>query len=163
MAQEENKNEEEKKTKKKDPYFKPVILGGLTITFLSIVFAPGIFIWSVLGGYVAVRLSYKFTKEVVNLKESLLLGLFSGLVGSTCLNLMTAISFRSPENKRMLIQTLEKNWPQDVGALPNFAEMLPSVFFATCLILVVITIVFALIGSYIGLLLCRRSAKKKSV
>ena len=68
----------------KDPYLKPVIFSGLLITLLTIIFAPGIFLWAIVGGYVAVRISNKFTKETpqcgVSTTDALLVGLFSGKI-----------------------------------------------------------------------------------
>ena len=143
----------------KDPYLKPVIFGGLFITILSIIFAPGIFLWASVGGYITVRIAFKVTKEAINHIEGILLGLFSGLIGGTLLDVLTLISFNAPENRRLIIRTLEKNWPKDVQ-LPNLTEMLPAVFTTTCIIIIAISIVFSILGSYIGILICQR--KKKS-
>ena len=142
----------------KDPYLKPVIFGGLFITILSIIFAPGIFLWASIGGYITVRLAFKITKDVISNIESLLLGLFSGLVGGTSLDILTLISFNTPENKRLLIRTLEKNWPHDLQ-IPNFNEILPSVFITTCLLIIIICVVFSTLGSYIGSIISKKKRK----
>lgn len=157
---EEQKEENEKLIK--DPYLKPVILGGLTIAFLSLVFAPGIFIWAVIGGYVTVRLSYKLTKEIASIRDSLLLGIFSGVVGATCVNLLTIMSFNNPENHRTLIKTLERSWPKDMYPLPDFNEILPSIFFTACILITVVSVIFSMLGSYTGLLLTKKKSKEGS-
>ncbi len=145
----------------KDPYLKPVILGGLFITLLSVIFAPGIFLWALVGGYITVRLAFKVTKEAVKLLDGLLLGLFAGLVGGTSLDILTLISFNSSENKQLLIRTLQKNWPKDVQ-IPNFNDILPTVFITTCFIIIIISITFSTIGSYIGVLLSQKNKKNEA-
>lgn len=151
----ENTRQEEN-LKKKDPYLKPVILSGLFITFLSIIFAPGVFLWAAIGGYIAVRLSEKITKETINYTEGILLGAFSGLISGACLDILTLISFKSPENKRLLMKTLEKSWPQDTQLPTNLSDMLPSIFITTCIFIVIISVLFAILGSYIGILISKR-------
>ena len=47
----------------KDPFLKPVILGALLTALLSLIFALGIILWAIIGGYVAVRLAYKLGKS----------------------------------------------------------------------------------------------------
>lgn len=141
----------------KDPYLRPVIFGGLFITFLSIIFSLGIFLWAVIGGYIAVRLASKITKELISLTESLILGMLSGVVGGTCLDVLTVISFKDPDNKRSLIRTLESNWPKDIP-LPNFNANLSSIFFTTCIFIILITTIFAIIGGYLALYVSKRKA-----
>ena len=153
----------QEETKRKDPYLKPVILGGLFIALLSIVFAPGIFLWAGVGGYITVRLAIKITKEMLTINEGLLLGLLSGLLGGACLDILTMISFKTPENQRLLIRTLEKNWPQDIQLPPNFNEILPTIFLTTCAFIVLISVMFAVLGSYIGILISKRSKKANSI
>jgi len=157
---EERENKKEKNTLTKDPFFKPVILGGLTLACLSFIFAPAIFIWATLGGYVAVRLTYKTTKEVISLFDTLLVGLFTGIVGATFINLVTVISFNNGEKRRLLIETLEKNWPSDMASIPNFSDVLPSIFFTASIFVVLISIAFALLGAYIGLQLTKKKLKQ---
>lgn len=146
----------------KDPYFKPVVFCGLMMTLLSIVFAPGIFLWAIVAGYIAVRLSYKLTKELITLTDSLLLGLFSGLVGGTLLNILAILSFKNPDNKKVLISTLKKNWPPDMQPMPEFSELLPSIFLSTCLIIIVVCVVFCVIGTFIGYITTKRKASKET-
>ncbi|MBI3590023.1 MAG: hypothetical protein HY094_01430 [Candidatus Melainabacteria bacterium] len=143
----------------KDPYLKPVIFGGLFITMLSVVFAPGIFLWAIVGGYITVRLAKKLTKETIPLLEGLLLGLFSGVIGGTCLDVLTVISFKSPENQQLLIRTLEKNWPREIHPPANFHDILPSIFVTTCIFVVLISILFASIGGYIGTVISKQTKK----
>lgn len=145
----------------KDPYLKPVILGGLFITLLSVIFAPGIFLWASIGGYIAVRLAFKVTKEVIKLLDGLLLGLFTGLVGGTSLDILTLVSFNSAENKQLLIRTLKKNWPKDVQ-IPNFNEILPTVFITTCFIIIIVSLIFSTLGAYIGVLLSQKKKKTEA-
>jgi len=145
----------------KDPYLKPVILGGLFITLLSVIFAPGIFLWASIGGYITVRLAFKVTKEVVKLLDGLLLGLFTGIIGGTSLDILTLISFNTSENKQLLVKTLKKNWPKDVQ-IPNFNEILPTVFITTCFIIIIISIVFSTLGGYIGVLLSQKKKKTEA-
>lgn len=142
----------------KDPFLKPVILGGLFIALLSVIFAPGIFLWALIGGYITVRISSKITKEVFSLVDILLLGTLSGIIGGTCLDVITTLSFKTPENRHSLILTLEKNWPKDMP-VPNFNDILPSIFLTTCIFIVVISIVFAIIGAFIG----RYISEKKAI
>ena len=143
----------------KDPYLKPVIFGGIFITLLSIIFAPGIFLWAGIGGYIAVRLANKITKEIIPVRDGLLMGLFSGIVGGSCLDILTLLSFKSPDNQRLLIRTLEKNWPKEI-AVPNFIEILPTVFITTCIFIIVISIIFGILGGYIGSVISKRTTKK---
>lgn len=143
----------------KDPYLRPVIIGGLFITMLSTIFAPGIFLWSILGGYLTVRLTSKVTKELFSKIDVLLLGIFTGIVGGTSIDILTAIAFKTTENQRLLIRTIEKNWPKDIS-LPNLKEMLPSIFITTCIFIIVISVIFAIIGAYIGMFI---SKKKKQI
>lgn len=142
----------------KDPYLKPVLFGGLTTALLSIVFAPGIFLWSIIGGYVAVRLAYKLTKEIASTMDSLLLGLFSGIIGATCLNLATIISFNNTDNQRILIRTLEKNWPRDIP-IPELSDLLPKILLITSILVVIVAVLFSIIGSYVGLFLTKKKKK----
>ena len=155
MTKETLKN---KKKVFKDPYLKPVIFGGLTTTLLSIIFAPGIFLWSIIGGYVAVRLTNKLTKEIVSTVDSLLLGLFSGIIGASCLNLVTVISFNNADNQRILIRTLEKNWPKDIP-IPEISNLLPKILLITSILIVIVAVLFSIIGSYIGLFLTKNKKK----
>jgi len=90
-----------------------------------------------------------------------LLGLFAGLVGGTSLDILTLISFNSSENKQLLIRTLQKNWPKDVQ-IPNFNDILPTVFITTCFIIIIISITFSTIGSYIGVLLSQKNKKNEA-
>ncbi len=145
----------------KDPYLKPVILGGLFITLLTVIFAPAIFLWSIIGGYITLRLAVKITKEVISIMDGLLLGLFSGLVGSTCINILTIISFNSPDNKRMLLRILEKNLPKDMQ-IQNINDMLPSIFITTCILIAIISVIFAVLGSYIGFLVSKNTKKTEN-
>ena len=142
----------------KDPYLKPVIFGGLFISLLSVVFAPGIFLWALIGGYLTIRVANKITKEALSLIDILLLGTFSGTIGGTCLDVITTLSFKTPENRHSLILTLEKNWPKNI-AVPDFNEMLPSIFLTTCVFIIIISIVFAVIGAFIG----RYISEKKAI
>ena len=149
----------------KDPYFKPVIFSGLLITVLSIVFAPAIFLWALVGGYLAVRLAIKTAKHsAISVPDGAFLGLFSGLIGGACLDIITVISFNSFENRRLLIKTLEKNWPHDVQPLTNnIAEMLPAILTTTCLLVVVISTIFAILGAILGVVISRRRDKTHGV
>ena len=142
----------------KDPYLKPVIFGGIFITLLTVIFAPGIFLWAIVGGYITVRIAKKITKEIISILDGLLLGLFSGILGGTCIDLLAILSFKVPENQRILIRTLEKNWPKDM-AIPNFNELLPSIFLTTSIFVILITIIFATIGGYIGILISKKKEK----
>ncbi len=143
----------------KDPYLKPVIFGGLLIAMLSVVFVPAIFLWAIAGGYVTVRLANKITKQIGSISDGLFLGLFSGIIGGTFLDILTLISFRSSDNQQMLIRTLEKNWPKEAGSIPNFLELLPALFLTTSIFVIVITVLFAALGGYIGILISRRKKK----
>ena len=143
----------------KDPYLKPVIFGGLLITILSIIFAPAIFLWAIIGGYVTVRIANKITKEIVSIYDGLFLGLFSGIIGGACLDILTFISFRSSDNQRVLIRTLEKNWPKEAPPISNISELLPALFLTTSILVIIITVLFAVIGSYCGILISRRKNK----
>ena len=145
----------------KDPYLKPVIFSGLLITLLTIIFAPGIFLWAIVGGYVAVKLSYKLIKEIISIKDSLLLGLFSGIIGGTCLNLLSILTFNDPHNQKILISTLKNHWPNEL-AVPDFYQMLPSIFFITCILIVLISVVFSVLGSYFGFVMSKHDKKIKS-
>ena len=144
----------------KDPYLKPVIFGGLLITMLSVIFAPAIFLWAIIGGYVAVRIANKITKESISLIDSLFLGFFSGIIGGTSLDILTLLSFKSPDNQRLLIRTLEKNWPKEISSMPNFPEILPALFLTTSVFIIFITVLFAVIGSYGGVLISRRKKSR---
>ena len=143
----------------KDPFLKPVILSALLTAILSLIFALGIILWAIIGGYVAVRLAYKTTKETITLIDGLLLGLFSGIIGATCLDILTILSFSSHDNQNMLIRAMEKNWPKDMQ-IPDFNAMLPSIFFTTCMIIFLTTVVSSVLGSYIGILLSRKKGKQ---
>ena len=144
----------------KDPFLKPVILSALLTVLLSLIFALGLILWAIIGGYVAVRLAYKTTKETISLIDCLLLGLFSGIVGATCLDMLTIVSFSSHDNQALLIRTMEKNWPKDIQA-PDFNTMLPSIFFTTCVIIFLITVASSVLGSYIGIFLSKKKDKRK--
>ena len=139
----------------KDPYLKPVIFGGLLITMLSVIFAPAIFLWAIIGGYVTVRIANKITKEIVPIRDGIFLGLFSGIIGGACLDILTLISFKSSDNQRLLIRTLEKNWPKEMTQMPNLSELLPALFLTTSIFVIVITVLFAVIGGYGGVLISR--------
>ena len=143
----------------KDPYLKPVIFGGLLITSLSIIFIPAIFLWAVIGGYVAVRLANKITKELMSTVDALFLGLFSGIIGGTCLDIFTFISFRSSDNQGLLIKTLEKNWPKEAAPMPNLVELLPALFLTTSIFVIIVTVMFSFVGAYAGILVSRRKNK----
>ena len=143
----------------KDPFLKPVILSALLTAILSLIFALGIILWAIIGGYVAVRLAYKTTKETITLIDGLLLGLFSGIIGATCLDMLTVLSFSSHDNQNLLIRTMEKNWPKDMQ-IPDFNAMLPSIFFTTCMIIFLTTVVSSVLGSYIGILLSRKKGNQ---
>lgn len=144
----------------KDPYLKPVIFGGLVVAVLSLIFAPGIFLWAALGGYVAIRLSYKLTKEIISIWDGILIGTFSGLIGGACLDIFTIISFRDSDNKRSLIRALEKSWPKDIP-VPDLTEILPSLFITTCILIILISVIFSIIGAYLGTVITKKKASKK--
>ena len=145
-----------------DPYLKPVILGGILIAILSIIFAPGIFIWAGIGGYITTRLVFKMTKETIKYTEGLLLGLMSGLLSCTLLDIFTVISFKSPENERIIMRLLEKNLPKDVSMPQDLSQIFPSVMFTTCLIIIIICALFAIIGGYIGVLISNKTKTNKN-
>lgn len=142
-----------------DPFLKPVILGGLLISVLSIIFAPGIFLWAIVGGYITVRLSSKFTQETISKIDVLLLGLFSGIIGGTSLDMITALSFRSPENRQSLIRIIEKSWPKELSPISNLQELLPSLFFSTCIFIIFVTVLFSIVGAFIGLFISKKAKK----
>ncbi len=143
----------------KDPYLKPVILGGLLTTILSTIFAPAIFLWAIIGGYTSVRVANKLTKTIATTLDSVFLGLFSGIIGGTCLDIITFVSIKSPENKQLLIDTLVKNWPKNVPPIDDIQTLLPSLFITTSLLVIVITVVFSILGSLAGLLISNKKDK----
>lgn len=145
----------------KDPFFKPVILGGLLIALLSIIFAPGIFLWAAIGGYITVRLARKITKESLLFFDVLLLGVFSGIIGGALLDVITSFSFKSPENQRNIISILERNWPKEIS-YPNFNEILPSVFLMSCMFIILISILFSTIGAYVGMFVNKKTNQIKN-
>jgi len=112
-------------------------------------------LWAIIGGYITVRLANKLTKEFVSLGDSLLLGISSGIVGGTCLNILTVLSFNDQENKRFLIATLKNNWPKD-HPIPDFSNNLASIFFITCIFIILVTIAFSVLGGYLALLISKR-------
>ncbi len=134
-----------------DPYLKPVIFGGLLISILSVICPLGIFIWSGVGGYVAAKLVHRVTKELLLLTDSLLVGLFVGIVSGTSLDVLAIVSFSSDDNKQTLVRMLKKNWPKDVKPIPDLNEMLPAVFLTTSVFILLITILFSIIGSLVGM------------
>lgn len=140
----------ESEKKLDDPYLKPIIFSGLFIALLSVVCPLGIFIWAAVGGYIGVKLAHKAIKEVLSLGDSLLIGLFSGIVSGTCLDVLAVISFLSQENKQTLLRMLKKNWPKDVKPMPDLNEILPTVFLTTSIFILLITVVFAVIGAAVG-------------
>ena len=144
----------------KDPYLKPVILGGLFITLLSIVFVPGIFLWAAIGGYITVRLARKITKESPTLFDVLLLGAFPGVIGGALLDVITAFSFKSFENQRSIISVLEHNWPKEIP-YPNFNEILPSVFLMSYLFIILTSVFFSTIGAYISIFIIKKTNQIK--
>ena len=146
-----------------DPYLKPVIFGGLLITMLSVIFAPAIFLWAIIGGYIAVRVANNIIKEIISVSDGIFLGLFSGIIGGTCIDILTLVSFRSSENQHMLIRTLEKNWPKEASPMPNLPEILPTLFLVTGIFVIIIAILFAVIGGYCGVLISRRKNKIKKI
>jgi len=145
----------------KDPYLKPVIFGGLFITLLTIVFALGMFLWAIVGGYIAVRIATKTTKEIMTFTDSLLIGLLTGIVGSICIDLLMVTSFSSADNQKSLIRILEKNWPKDVQPVPNLSEILPTVFITSSILVLFIGIFFSVIGACIGLYITSKKTKQK--
>jgi MFS family permease len=144
----------------KDPYLKPVIFGGLFIALLTIVFALGLFLWAIVGGYVAVRIATKTTKEIMTFTDSVLIGLFTGIVGSVCIDLLMVISFSSVDNQKSLIRVLEKNWPKDVQPIPNLNEILPTVFITSSVLVIFIGIFFSVIGACIAMFITNKKNKK---
>ena len=136
--------------KNNDPYLKPIIFSGLFIALLSIVCPLGIFLWAAIGGYIGVKLAYKVVNEVISISDSLLIGLFAGIVSGTSLDVLAVISFLSQDNKQTLLRMLKKNWPKDVKPLPDLNEILPTVFLTTSIFILLITIVFAVIGAAVG-------------
>lgn len=144
----------------KDPYLKPVILGGIFITLLSIIFAPGIFLWASIGGYITVRLAFKITKELITTKEGLLLGTMAGLIGGASLDIFTMISFKTSENQRILTRALERSLPKDFNPVLNINEILPSILLTTSVLIILISVLFALLGSYIGVLISKKGSKE---
>ena len=147
----------------KDPYLKPVIIGGLVITILSIVCVPGIFLWAPIGGYITVRISNRTIKDLISFCDAILLGLFSGIIGSTCLDIITVISFYDFDNRRDLIRMLEKNWPKEMYPIPNFSELLPSIFLTTCLLIIIITVALSILGALIGRFITKQKTNKPIV
>lgn len=143
----------------KDPYLKPVIFGGIIIAILSLIFAPGIVLWAALGGYIAVRLSYKSIKEIISIFDGILIGALSGLIGGGCLDVLTIITFKDPDNKGSLIRALERSWPKDLS-VPNLKEMLPSIFITTCILILLISVIFSIIGGYVGTFVTKKVTKK---
>lgn len=135
----------------KDPYLKPIVFAGLLISILSIICPLGIFIWSGVGGYIAIKLAHRTTKELLVLTDSLLIGLFAGVVSGTSLDVLAVVSFLSDDNKQTLLRMLKKNWPKDVKPMPDLNEILPTVFLTTSIFILLITIVFSVIGSLIGM------------
>ena len=144
----------------KDPYLKPVIFGGLFIILLSLVFALGIFLWAILGGYLAVRIAGKITKDTISIMDGILLGIFTGALGGCGLTVITTASFRDYDNQQLLIRTLEKNWPKEMYPIPGFKEMLPSIFLTTCALIILITVLFGFIGGIAGVIIGKKINKK---
>ena len=144
----------------KDPYLKPVVFGGLFIILLSLVFALGIFLWAILGGYLAVRVASKITKNTISIIDGVLLGIFTGMLGGCGLTVITTASFRDYDNQQLLIRTLEKNWPKEMYPIPGFKEMLPSIFLTTCALIILITVLFGFIGGIAGVIIGKKINKK---
>lgn len=142
----------------KDPYLKPIVFSGLLITVLSLIFILGIFLWSIIGGYVAVRFASKITKELISFTDGILIGLFTGILGGTCLDLLTMISFYDGDSRQSLIRTLERNWPKDIS-MPDINQSLNTLLLFSCLIIVLISVTFSVLGSYIAVLM----SKKKNI
>ncbi len=134
----------------KDPYLKPVIFSGLFVTLLTTIFALGLPLWAGIGGYITVKLAYKLTKESVALMDSILLGLFSGAVGGTCIDLLTVLSLSSNDNRRYLISILKKNWPSDIQPIPDINQILPTLLLTTSVLILFMCILFSIIGAYFG-------------
>ncbi len=147
----------------KDPYLKPVIFGGLFIILLSLVFALGIFLWAILGGYLAVRIAGKITKDTISIMDGILLGIFTGALGGCGLTVITTASFRDYDNQQLLIRTLEKNWPKEMYPIPGFKEMLPSIFLTTCALIILITVLFGFIGGIAGVIIGKKINKKADI
>lgn len=145
----------------KDPYLKPIIFGGLTTTLLSIIFAPGIFLWSIIGGYSTIRVINKTSKEIVTILDSILIGIFSGIIGGTCLNILTVITFKDPENKRLLISTLTKSWPKDMQPIPNFYDSFGQILISTCGLILLVCVLFSIIGTWIGYITNKKQKENK--
>lgn len=139
----------------KDPYLKPIIFSGLLITVLSLIFVLGIFLWSIVGGYVAVRFASKITKELISFTDGILIGLFTGILGGTCLDLLTMISFYDQESRSSLIRTLERNWPKDISML-DMNQSLNTLLLLSCLFIVLISVIFSVLGSYIAVLMSKK-------
>lgn len=139
----------------KDPYLKPVILGGMLIVILTIIFAPGIFIWAILGGYLSFNLAKKINKDSISLLECFLIGLFTGIIGGISLDLISAISFNSPESQKLLVDIIKTKWPSELP-LPNIKEILPMVYALSSILILVISIIFSMIGSYVGLIISKK-------
>ena len=146
----------------KDPFLKPVILGGILIALLSVIFAPGIFLWAITGGYLTVKAASKALNDVVTFMDGLLLGVFSGILGGVCLDMLAVISFNTSENHRLLLKTLEMNWPKDIQQPLNINAMLPSILFITCILIILISVIFSVIGSSCGVLLAKKKMSQKS-
>lgn len=143
----------------KDPYLKPVIFGGLIIAFLSMLLPPAIFVWSTAGGFIAHKLALKFSKEKITAFDCLLISTFSGVLGGACIDVITALSFRLPENQELLIKTIEKNWPASTPKIDNLSQLLPSIFITTCILIVIITIIFSILGGYLSFFLNKKKMK----
>lgn len=147
----------------KDPYLKPIIFSGLLITVLSIICPLGVFIWSGVGGYLAVKLAQRVIKESLILTDSLLIGLFSGVVSGTSLDVLAVISFMSEDNKQTLLRMLKRNWPKDVKPVPDLNEILPTVFLTTSIFILLITVIFSIIGSLIGMYIVNKKNTNKAI
>lgn len=145
----------------KDPYLRPVLLSGLLIALLSVIFSPGLFLWAIVGGYIAVKLASRVTKDQVSLKDALLIGLFAGMLGGASFDIFLVASFNSPEMQGFLIRALQKNWPSNITPIPDFKEILPSVFSLTSVFVIIISIVFSFIGAAIGFFVAKKRIKKK--
>ena len=158
--------EKQKDNKKKeliDPYLKPVIIGGLFNTILSMIFAPGIFIWSALSGYIAVITAYNLTRKLIPTIDGVLIGVFTGIFGGTFLDVLTIISLKTPENQRLIIRTLEKNWPKELSIPANLNEILPSVFITTSILIILVSIICAVVGSCLGMMITRKKKEREEL
>ena len=111
------------------------------------------------GGYIAVRMSSKILNTSISNLDSTLIGLFSGLFGGACVNIIIVLSFNNSENKRGLISVLEKNWPLDMQPIPNFSEILPLILLSTCLVILIVTILFSIVGSLIAQVVYKKKFK----